>query len=46
MCHWILRRKIWEGGRRWRPASQETCLNDVILPPRGVRVWGGLPLWW
>jgi len=25
------------------PASQETCLNDVILPACGVRAWGGPP---
>ena len=40
-----LGRKAWEGGEGFRPASQETCLSDVILLPRGVRGWGGLPLW-
>ena len=27
-CHWPLHRKVWEGGEEWRPASQETCLNE------------------
>jgi hypothetical protein len=43
-CHWALRCEVWEGGERRRPASQETCLNDVILPACGVRARGGLPL--
>jgi hypothetical protein len=38
--------KTWEGGEGRRPASQETCLNDVILPACGVRARGGFPLWW
>src|ERR1700722_377580 len=45
-CHWALRCKAWEGREGRRPASQETCLNDVILPACGARVRGGLPLWW
>jgi hypothetical protein len=43
-CHWALRCKVWEGGERRRPASQETCLNEVILPACGARVRGGFPL--
>ena len=41
VCHWALRSKVWEGGEGRRPASQETCLNEVILPTRGARVGAG-----
>jgi len=34
-CHRALRCKVWEGGEGFRPASQETCLNEVT--PSGVR---------
>src|SRR6516165_2054960 len=44
-CHWALHGKAREGGEGSRPASQETCLNDVILPACGACAWGGLPLW-
>ena len=43
-CHWALRCKVREGGEWCGPASQETCLNGVILPACGARAWGGLPL--
>jgi len=43
-CHWALPSKVWEGGKWRRPASQETCWDDVIHPSRGARIWGGFPL--